>query len=52
MEIGAIGHTEVCENYAEIERRQTPQFAILSSNALSEFFRREDNDCMRSAERF
>src|SRR2546430_10458952 len=31
MEIGAIRHTEGCENYAEIERRQTPQVAMLSA---------------------
>jgi len=31
MEIGAIRHTEGCENYAEIERRQTPRFAMLSA---------------------
>src|SRR5207244_1116266 len=30
-EIGAIRHTEGCENYAEIERRQTPQVAMLSA---------------------
>jgi universal stress protein A len=28
MEISSIRHIEGCENYAEIERRQTPQFAI------------------------
>src|SRR5438105_7664890 len=31
MEIGAIGHIESCENYSEIERRQTPRFAMLSA---------------------
>ena len=25
MEVGAIRHIEGCENYAEIERRQTPR---------------------------
>jgi hypothetical protein len=44
MEIGAIGHTEGCENYAEIQSRQTPQFAILSSDALSEF--QNDSRCI------
>jgi hypothetical protein len=48
MEIGAIGHTESCENYAEIERRQTPQFAILSGNALSEF--QSDSRCILNYE--
>jgi hypothetical protein len=31
MEISAIGHIEGCENYAEIERKQTPQVAMLSA---------------------
>jgi len=31
MEIGAIRHIESCENYSEIERRQTPRFAMLSA---------------------
>jgi NADPH:quinone reductase-like Zn-dependent oxidoreductase len=29
--VGAIGHIEGCENYAEIERKQTPQVAMLSA---------------------
>jgi len=37
MEINAIGHSESCQNYAEIERWQTLQSATLSGNELSEF---------------
>jgi hypothetical protein len=36
MEVSAIGHTESCQNYAEIERWQTLQSATLSGNELSE----------------